>query len=82
MQTPEEKYFHDPTYRQLVDMLENFIHQAQFTPSELREASMFACIRYEMRRFPRGLVTIDPKVESAIQTLSHFTAGKANANSR
>jgi hypothetical protein len=48
MKTPEEKYRHDPNYHQLVDILTNFIGNYQFTPSEIREAAMFACIKYEM----------------------------------
>lgn len=50
MKSPEEKYMQDPEYHLLVDMLENFIHRNQYTPSEIREAAMFACIRYEMRK--------------------------------
>lgn len=50
MKTPEEKYMYDANYRMLIDILENFIHLNQYTPSEIREASLFACIRYEMRR--------------------------------
>ena len=50
MKSPEEKYRNDPQYHMLVDMLENMIHDAQFTPSELREACIFACTKYEMNR--------------------------------
>jgi len=48
MKTPKEKYMNDPQYHQLVDTLEGLIHTAQFTPSELREACIFACIKYEI----------------------------------
>lgn len=50
MKTPLEKYQNDPEYHQLVNMLESFIERAQFTPSEMREAVVLACINYEMRR--------------------------------
>ena len=49
MKTPREKYMNDPEYHHLVVMLEQFIERARFTPSELREASILACINYEMR---------------------------------
>ena len=39
---------HDIEYHFLVDLLENFIRRNQYTPSEIREAAMFACIKYEM----------------------------------
>ena len=44
MKTPKEKYANDNNYRRLVDMLEALIVQAEFTPSEIREACMLACI--------------------------------------
>ena len=50
MKTPSEKYANDPSYRQLVDMLTALIDQAKYTPSEIREACMLACIRYEHHR--------------------------------
>ena len=56
MKTPEEKYNHDPQYRQIVDLFENMLHQANFTPSEIREMAMFACIRYEMRSPTRPIM--------------------------
>lgn len=49
MKTPEEKYRNDPIYRQIVDMCESLIVQCQLTPSEIREAVMFACVRHEMQ---------------------------------
>jgi hypothetical protein len=55
MKTPQEKYQNDPKYRMLVDTMENLIHQAEFTPSEVREAAMFACIKYEYCRPPRPM---------------------------
>ena len=42
--TPREKYMHDPAYHALVDALRNMIRKAEFTPSELREACLFAAI--------------------------------------
>jgi hypothetical protein len=48
--TPEEKYLRDPHYHKLVDMLFSFIHKYEFTPTELREAVIFACTKFEMSR--------------------------------
>ena len=56
MKNPNEKYENDPAYRQLVDMLMALIHQAEFTPSEIREACMLACIRHEHYRRIRPVV--------------------------
>ena len=50
MKTPIEKYHGDNNYRSLVDTLEALINQAEFTPSEIREACVLACINHEYRR--------------------------------
>ncbi len=50
MKTPEEKYLHDPHYKALVDSMMKMIRAAEFTPSEVREAAIYACIRYEQMR--------------------------------
>lgn len=47
--TPRQRCENDPAYRQLVQFLEDQIHQANYTPSELREAVILACINYEQR---------------------------------
>jgi len=43
MKTPQEKFENDPEYRYLVQMFEALIHEARFTPSEIRQAALFAC---------------------------------------
>lgn len=48
--TPQERYLRDPEFHTLVDLLENFIQQAKYTPTELREACILAATRYEMYR--------------------------------
>ena len=68
MKTPTEKYANDPSYRHLVDMLTALIDQAKYTPSEIREACMLACIRYEHCRRIRPVV-ISAEAERAMEVL-------------
>jgi hypothetical protein len=63
-----QKYYNDPEFKTLVDVMENFIHQNKYTPSEMREAALMASINYEMRRTDR-IVYLDPKTEEALQIL-------------
>lgn len=48
--TPEARYQSDLGFRRIVDMMEAMIHQAETTPSELREASLLAAIHLEYRQ--------------------------------
>ena len=68
MKNPNEKYENDHSYRQLVDMLTALIHQAEFTPSEIREACMLACIRHEHYRRIRPVV-ISAEAARAMEVL-------------
>lgn len=45
--TPVDRYLEDAHFRQLVDALYGAIEQAQFTPTEIREAAMLAQIKFE-----------------------------------
>lgn len=45
--TPRERYYADPEFHQLVDVLMHQIIQAKFTPSEIRQAAILASIKYE-----------------------------------
>ena len=47
MLTPQQRYLSDPTFNRVVNYFEKLIHEAQLTPSEIREAAMLACIHYE-----------------------------------
>lgn len=79
MKTPREKYMNDPQYRALVDVLHGYIAQAQFTPSEVREAAMMACIKYEMGQLRPSKIKVDPEAARAIDSLNEFvnrTGGK------
>lgn len=71
MKTPREKYQNDPEYNRLVKMLEGFIHHARFTPSELREACILACINYEMSHV-RDYHDMDPRLEKAFNVFGEF----------
>lgn len=44
---PLERYYSDPMFRALVDSLIHQIREANYTPSEIREAAMLAQIMYE-----------------------------------
>lgn len=71
VKTPREKYMNDPEYHQLVCMLESFVERGHYTPSEMREAVVLACINYEMRHVRER--TIDPRVSEAFRVLDEFT---------
>lgn len=72
MKSPKDKYLNDPEYRHLVDMMESLIEQARFTPSELREASILACINYEMRHVRDFQGNLDPRISGALDLLDQF----------
>ena len=54
MKTPDQKYYHDPAYHRMVDMMVQAIREFQFTPSEIREMAMLAAIKYESL-YPRPI---------------------------
>lgn len=47
MSSPRSKYYNDPHYHQLVDVMVHMIMQAKYTPSEMREAAVLASIIYQ-----------------------------------
>lgn len=75
--TPQEKFESDNEYRHLVLTIEAMIHRANFTPSELREAVIYACIRYENYRVREIFVPKYPEsVLTALETLQKFKHGE------
>lgn len=72
--SPKEKYMNDPEYNHLVQTLEQLIHQARFTPSELREACILASINYEMQHV--RYTQIDPRLDGALHILDTFVSNR------
>jgi hypothetical protein len=75
MKTPMEKYQTDPVFHRGVDMLESLIHEAQYTPSELREMALLASINYEMHRTSR-VMYVHQEAEEALKILADIRGGK------
>ena len=73
--SPKDRYMNDPQFNNLVNMLESFIQQAQFTPSELREACVLASINHEMKHIRQ--MQIDPRIEDSLRILDEFTSRKS-----
>ena len=63
-----ERYDHDNEFRIVVDTLMGIILKLELTPSEVREAAMFACMRVE-ERFPRPFaIQIGPMSDADISS--------------
>ncbi|MFA6309820.1 MAG: hypothetical protein WC677_08865 [Clostridia bacterium] len=58
MKTPRDKYLNDVKYKMLVDMMIASIDDCNYTPSEMREASVLASILYEERHIRRYCIPI------------------------
>lgn len=63
----EERYRRDPEFHHLVAYLEQFIDQARFSPSELREAVMLAATRYEIRTNRSSFVLKEDEIRDFIE---------------
>jgi hypothetical protein len=57
MKTLRERYQGDAQFRALVDILVYHIDREQYTPSDMREASMLASIIYEERNIWNSVAT-------------------------
>jgi hypothetical protein len=72
MMTPREKYESDAAYHNLVCVLEGLIHKADYTPSELREACIYACIRYESYQVRVMNIPINSAINDAMRVMEGF----------
>jgi len=50
-----DRYLNDQAFRRLVDTLWAIVEQAQYTPTEIRQAAMLAQILYEEHRPPQPI---------------------------
>jgi hypothetical protein len=61
----QERYEHDPAFYAMVNHCEALISRLQLTPSELREAVMFAVLRYDMHN-PQSSLTMARKPDGTL----------------
>ena len=47
--SPRDRYHRDASFKHLVDVQLHLIEKCEFSPTEMREAAMLACIFYEER---------------------------------
>lgn len=71
------RYINDAMFKNLVDYMESFIQKGDFTPSEVREASMLASIHYEMTS-PRGMYIPSPRLEIELDRFHQIAEEELN----
>ena len=49
LDSARERYWNDPEFHALVDTMASWYERLQFTPSEMREAAVFAALLVEQR---------------------------------
>ena len=78
MKTPRAKYENDPEYHRLVDTLVNSIITMHYTPSEIREAAILACIIYEEQYVKRYVKYIPEDVDKSLKILEGWMNKNSN----
>ena len=73
MKTIQERYEQDNHFRVLVDVLTAYVYEGNFTPSELRAAAVFACVRYEMLNVRKSYI-IPEHIEDALVVLNNWAS--------
>ena len=71
MKTLEERYNNDPAFRSLVQVFEAYINQGDFTPSEIRQAAILACINIERWKLPKTIF-VEKEAVNALKVLEDF----------
>lgn len=54
-----DRYDRDPVFHAMVNALEDMIEKLEMTPTEVREAAMYAVIRFEYRHL-RNILPYNP----------------------
>ena len=67
----QERYRNDAHFHNLTDTLAAAIYRGDFTPTEVREAAMLACIKIEMETV-KYMAIIPKRTEEAIEELRRF----------
>lgn len=73
--TPRERYYNDPAFKALVDMMVAHINDARYTPSEMRQAAILASIIYEEHKI--RVLPVAKSVESSLKAIEGWLDGKS-----
>lgn len=63
----DRKYENDASFRAVVDSMVGVIHHMHLTPAEMREACLYACIRFEQINIRPLLVRVDPRARKELE---------------
>jgi len=63
MMNAKDRYLTDPLFHALVDYLTKEIERLKLSPSEIRDAAILACIRFEMNRTHPAFYILDDRRE-------------------
>jgi len=69
MKTMRDRYYSDQAFRALVNMMVAHIQDCHYTPSEMREAAIMACIIYEEHNMRDMIFPIEPEIEEALRII-------------
>ncbi len=72
--SPKDRYENDPAYKQLTDAIEAMIHESRFSPSEVRECAVLACVHHEMR-YGFKHYTVPLPVKNHLEELASWRSG-------
>ena len=64
MMRVQERYETDPAFRRLVDIMETAVMSGEYTPTEIREAAMFAQIKWESIHLRRSIYVTERELEN------------------
>jgi len=67
--TPSQRYEQDSGFRRLVDMMVAMIVRADYTPSELRQAAIYASIKYGNMQISTHPIELDRQACNHLRAL-------------
>lgn len=72
MQSIRDNYENDNNYRMCVDNMVDHLHKCHYTPSEMREMAIMACILYEEDKIQLSGIVVPRGCISALKTLEDW----------
>jgi len=76
MKSIQERYLNDPVFHNLVVMMVSHIDAGKFTPSEMRDAAVYASTLYEINNVKDFI--IPDNVEKSFDIISDYIKRRGN----